>query len=94
MADLDLEVFERKSAPIIVQSEGSSFKVGITLDEENYDLWSQIMEMHIVEKEKLSFIHGNSQPPTKKDDGYEKWYADNQKVKRWLLISMSPEIMN
>ena len=98
MDDLDSEVFERKSfeskyAPIIIQSEGSSFKVEITLDEANYDLWSQIMEMHIAEKEKLSFIRGNSQPPTEKDDEYEKWNVDNQKVKRWLLISMSPEIM-
>ena len=98
MDDLDSEVFERKSfesksSPIIIQSEGSSFKVGITLDEANDDFWSQIMEMHIAKKEKLSFIHGNSQPPTKKDDGYEKWYADNQKVNRWLLISMSLEIM-
>ena len=59
----------------------------------NYDMWSQIIEMHIVEKEKLSFIRGNSQAPIKKDDGYERWYANNQKVKRWLLMSMSPEIM-
>ena len=41
----------------------------------------------------LSFIHGTSQPPSEKDDGYEKLYVDNQKVKRWLLMSMSPEIM-
>jgi len=27
------------------------------------------------------------------DDGYEKWYAENQKVKRWLLMSMKSEIM-
>ena len=93
MADLDLEVFERKFSPIIIQSKASLFKAGITLNETNYDLWSQIMEMHIAEKEKLSFIRGNSQPPTEKDDGYEKWYVDNQKVKRWLLISMSPKIM-
>jgi len=93
MADSDSKTSGTKSAPIIIQSEGSSFNAGIVLDETNYDLWSQIMEMHIAEKEKLSFIRGNSQSPTKKDDGYEKWYADNQKVKRWLLMSMSPEIM-
>ncbi|XP_057850232.2 uncharacterized protein LOC131060830 [Cryptomeria japonica] len=93
MADADSETSGTKSTPIIIQSEGSSFKAGIVLDETNYDLWSQIMEMHIAEKEKLSFIRGNSQPPTEKDDKYEKWYADNQKVKRWLLMSMSPEIM-
>ena len=93
MADLDSKVFESKYAPIIIQFDGSSFKARITLDETNYDLWSQIIKMHIAEKEKLSFIHGNSKKPTEKDDGYEKWYVDNQKVKRWLLISMSPQIM-
>uniref|UniRef100_A0A5B6Z3B9 Retrotransposon Copia-like N-terminal domain-containing protein n=2 Tax=Davidia involucrata TaxID=16924 RepID=A0A5B6Z3B9_DAVIN len=93
MSKSDSEASSTKSAPIIIQSKGSSFNAGIVLNETNYDMWSQIMEMHIAEKEKLSFIHGNSQPPTEKDDGYEKWYADNQKVKRWLLMSMAPEIM-
>ncbi|GMP69977.1 hypothetical protein CsSME_00029035 [Camellia sinensis var. sinensis] len=51
------------------------------------------MEMHIAEKKKLSFIRGNSQPPIETDDGYEKWYVNNQRVKKWLLISMSPNIM-
>ncbi|KAH0725518.1 hypothetical protein KY284_001383 [Solanum tuberosum] len=49
--------------------------------------------MHITENEKLSFVRGSTQPPTEKDEGYEKWYTDNQKVKRWLLMSMSLEIM-
>ena len=66
MADSDSETSgnkygsRNKSTPIIIQSEGLSFNAGIVLDETNYDLWSQIMEMHIAEKEKLSFIHGNS----------------------------------
>ena len=90
MADSDSKTYGTKFAPIIIQCEGSSFNAWIVLNETNYDLWSQIMEMHIAEKEKLSFIHGNSQPPTEKDDGYEKWYVDNKKFKRWLFISMSP----
>ncbi|XP_074370270.1 uncharacterized protein LOC141711595 [Apium graveolens] len=49
--------------------------------------------MQIAEKEKLSFIRDTSTVPKEKEDGYEKWYSDNQKVKRWLLMSMSPEIM-
>ena len=69
MDDLDSKTFRTKSAPIIIQSEGSSFNAGIVLNETNYDLWSQTMEMHIAKKEKLSFIRGNSQPPTDKDDG-------------------------
>ena len=51
------------------------------------------MEMHLAEREKLSFIRGKTKPPAETDEGYEKWYADNQKVKRWLLMSMTPEIM-
>ena len=52
-----------------------------------------MLEMQITEKEKLSFIRGTSPPPKEKDEGYEKWYSDNQKVKRCLLMSMSSEIM-
>ena len=49
--------------------------------------------MHITEWEKVSYIQGKTKPPKESEDGYEKWYAKNQKVKRWLLMSMSPEIM-
>ena len=90
MADSYSKTSGTKSAPIIIQSEGLLFNAGIVLYEKNYDLWSQIMEMHIAEKEKLSSIRGNSHSPIEKDDGYEKWYVDNQKFKRWLFISMSP----
>ncbi|GMY39012.1 putative transcription factor interactor and regulator CCHC(Zn) family [Fagus crenata] len=93
MSNSDSEASGTKSTPIIIQSDGSSFNVGIVLSETNYDMWSQIMDMHNAKKEKLSLLRGNSQPPTEKDDGYEKWYVDNQNVKRWLLMSMSLEIM-
>ena len=81
------------TTPIIIQHEGSSFNSGIVLNETNYDLWSQMLEIQIPEKEKLSFICGTSPPPKEKDKGYEKLYSDNQKVKRSLLMSMSLEIM-
>ena len=87
------ETFVTKSTPIIIQHEDSLFNSGIVLNETNYDLWSQMLEMQIAKKEKLSFIRGTSPPPKEKDEGYEKWYSDNQKVKRWLLMSMSLEIM-
>jgi len=32
-------------------------------------------------------------PPAKTYEGNDKWYTENQKVKRWLLMSMSLEIM-
>ena len=61
--------------------------------ESNYDVWSQLVEMHITEREKLSYIRGKTKPPKELEDGYEKWYAENQKMKRWLLMSISLEIM-
>ena len=81
-----------EKSPIVFQSEGT-FNPGIILTESNYDVWSQLVEMHIAEREKLSYIRGKTNLPKEWEDGYEKWYAENQKVKRWLLMSMSPEIM-
>jgi len=39
------------------------------------------MEMHIVEREKLSYIWGKEKQPGEQDHGYEKRYAQNKKVK-------------
>ena len=77
---------------IVFQSEGT-FNPRIMLTESNYDVWSQLVEMHIAEWEKFSYIRGKTNLPKELEDGYEKWYAENQKVKRWLLMSMSPKIM-
>ncbi|KAJ0076641.1 hypothetical protein Patl1_35374 [Pistacia atlantica] len=51
------------------------------------------MEMHIAGREKLEYIMGKTLQPTETNASYAKWYAENQKVKGWLLTSMSPEIM-
>ena len=82
------------STPIIhVQSDNAGLKAGVTLTETNYDVWSQIIEMHIAGREKLEYIMGTTYPPSEKDASYAKWYAENQKVKGWLLTSISLEIM-
>ena len=39
---------------IVFQSEGT-FNPGILLTKSNCDIWSQLVEMHIVEREKLSY---------------------------------------
>ncbi|KAF7135695.1 hypothetical protein RHSIM_Rhsim08G0252300 [Rhododendron simsii] len=49
------------------------FNAGIILTESNYDIWSQLMEMHIAGREKLSYIHGRTKPPAESEAGYEKW---------------------
>ena len=51
------------------------------------------MKMQIAEKDKISYIYSKTKLSSESDEGYKKWYTENQKVKRWLLMSMSPEIM-
>ena len=55
--------------------------------------YSQILDMPITGREKLEYIMGKTDPPKETDATYAKWYAENQKVKGWLLTSMSQEIM-
>ena len=82
------------STPVIhIQSENFGFHAEVVLTEVNYDVWSQILEMQIAGREKLEYIMGKTDPPKETDATYAKWYAENQKVKGWLLTSMSPEIM-
>ena len=45
--------------------------------------------MQIVERDKISYIWGKTKSPKESDEGYDKWYVENQKVKRWLLMFMS-----
>ena len=44
-----------EKSTIVFQFEGT-FNPGIILIESNYDVWSQLVEMHIAEREKLSYI--------------------------------------
>ena len=74
MSKKEVESSVSKTVPIFVQSEGL-FNAGILFTESNYDIWSQLMEMHIVEKEKLSYIHSKTKPPAESEAGYEKWYV-------------------
>ncbi|KAG6793053.1 hypothetical protein POTOM_002237 [Populus tomentosa] len=71
MSDKNIESSGMKSVPVIVQSNGF-FNAGIILTKSNYDVWSQLMEMHIAEREKLSYIRGKTKPPAETEDGYEK----------------------
>ncbi|XP_068650649.1 uncharacterized protein [Aristolochia californica] len=45
------------------------------------------------DEKKLEYIMGKTPFPQETDASYAKWYAENQKVKGWLLTSMSPDIM-
>lgn len=57
---------------IVIQAKWT-FNVGITLTESNYNIWSQLIEIQIVERDKISYIRGKTKPHVESDEGYEKW---------------------
>lgn len=76
MSERSTESSSTKLVPVIIQFE-SAFNLGIILTESNNVVWSQLMEMHIIEKEKLSYTCGKEKPPTESNDRCEKWYVEN-----------------
>jgi len=85
------EVLNRTQTSTIT-SEPSAALIGIKLDGSNYALWSQVVEMYIIGKDKLGYINGDfSQlPPT--DPSFRKWRTENAIVKSWLITSMDPSL--
>ncbi|KAH9666171.1 retrovirus-related pol polyprotein from transposon RE1 [Citrus sinensis] len=69
-----MEKTPTESSPVVIQSVRSDgvFNVGIILIETNYDVWSQIMEMHLAEREKLSYIRSSTKPFEESSKEYEK----------------------
>ena len=82
-------------APTFIQTlqDNSPFPTGIILDDTNYPLWSQLMEMRIGARNKSGFITGTTFKPPTRDKVLETWLIDNSQVKSWLIDSMSPMLM-
>lgn len=68
---------EMKVAPIVLQPNNSEINAWITLNKSNYDVWPQMMEIHITGWEKILYICGKSKPPNEEDATHAKWYAKN-----------------
>lgn len=82
------------SSSVIVQNvQDTPFPTGVTLDDTNYPLWLQLMEMRIGARNKSSFLTGASAKPTTNDKAIETWVTDNNRVKSWLIDSMNLTLM-
>ena len=81
--------------PTFIQTlqDNSSFPTGVILDDMNYPLWSQLMEMGIEARNKSSFLTGTMPKPPARDKALETWLIDNKRVKIWLIDSISPMLM-
>ena len=78
---------------IIVHQDDSVFPIRIILDETNYSLWSQLMEMRIGARNKAGYLTGEMKKPEYGDPNLGAWITENQRVKSWLIDSMSPSLM-
>ncbi|KAH0698607.1 hypothetical protein KY284_012822 [Solanum tuberosum] len=78
---------------VIIHQDNSTFPTSIVLDETNFSLWSQLMEMRIGARNKIGFLTGEKVKPTTNDPSYATWITDNNRVKSWLIDSMSPHLM-
>ena len=79
---------------VIVQNvQDAPFPAGVILDDTNYPLWSQLMEMRIGARNKSGFITGKTPKPTTNEKQIEAWLIDNNKVKSWLIDSMNPTLI-
>ena len=66
---------------------------GIKLNGQNYELWSQIMEMFISGRDKLGFITGEIKQPALADPTYNKWRTENVIIKGWIINSLNPDLI-
>ena len=78
---------------IQILQDNSPFPTGIILDDINYHLWSQLMKMRIGAINKYGFLIGTMPKPTEDDEALESWVIDNNRVKSWLIDSVSPTLM-
>jgi len=65
----------------------------IKLNGQNYELWSQIMEMFIFGRDILGLITGKIRQPILSDPTYGKWRTKNAIVKCWIINSLTPDLI-
>ncbi|GJV39091.1 retrovirus-related pol polyprotein from transposon TNT 1-94 [Tanacetum coccineum] len=89
----DNEASSRESRVIVHNVQDAPFPTGIILDDTNYPLWSQLMKMRIGARNKFGFITGTTPKPSTDDKQLETWLIDNNRVKSWLIDSMSSPLI-
>ena len=73
--------------------ESVAAPIGIKLNDTNYGLRSQVVEMYISGKDKLGYINGDLPQSTETDPTFRKWRTKNAVVKEWLINSMEPKLI-
>ena len=74
-------------------TEPPTSPINIKLNDTNYALWSQVVEMYISGKDKLGYINGHLPQPLSTYLFFRKWRTNNAIVKGWLINSMDPSLI-
>ncbi|XP_059649773.1 uncharacterized protein LOC132295500 [Cornus florida] len=94
LADLTSRISQMlNQTPTSLSHESVAAPIGIKLDDTNYGLWSQVVEMYISGKGKLGYINGDLLQPRESDPIFRKWRTENAVVKGWLINSMDPKLI-
>ncbi|KAK9218041.1 hypothetical protein WN943_006675 [Citrus x changshan-huyou] len=70
MADItgvSMDIILPLAPQVVVHQENSAFPTGITLDETNYSLWSQLMEMRMSARNKAGYLTREMKKPAPGD---------------------------
>jgi hypothetical protein len=86
------EALSKVQTPTL-STEPPAAPIGIKLNDTNYALWSQVVEMYISGKDKLGYINGDLPQPPTTDPSFRKWRTDNAIVKGWLINSMDSSLI-
>ncbi|XVF37530.1 hypothetical protein REPUB_Repub20aG0016600 [Reevesia pubescens] len=65
--------------PVIIHQDNSVFPTTLILDETNYSLWSQLMEMCIGARNKAGYLTGEAKKPAPEDPTFATWINENQR---------------
>ncbi|CAB4308348.1 unnamed protein product [Prunus armeniaca] len=78
---------------VTIQNDNSALPTRVILNETNYALWYQLMEIRIATRGKLGYLTGSIAMPAESATTFDAWTTENLQVKGWLIDSMSPELM-
>ena len=78
---------------VTIQNDNFALPTGVILNETNYALWSQLMEIRIATRGKLGYLTGSISMLAESAPTFDAWTTENLRVKGWLIDSMSPELM-
>ncbi|XP_061366622.1 uncharacterized protein LOC133309809 [Gastrolobium bilobum] len=76
---------------IVIHQDHSSFPLIVTLDETNYPLWSQLMDMRIGARNKSGFLTGATPKPNLGDPSLDSWITNNKHATSKTLYDGSDE---